>query len=197
MSCAVSPSVKRPYGVVRVCEEWGVSRSTIYSRRSEKDPPRKRGPKTKQSDEEVMVAMREVLEESPFTGEGHRKVRGLLRGKRKIRIGRPRCLRLMREAELQPAPVSRRTLGPRHHDGRITTDRPDEMWGTDATGTFTLEEGLVTVFIAVDHCTSECVGIHAAKYATRFEALEVIRQGVRRNFGGFGEIGRASCRERV
>ena len=186
MSRAVSPSVNRPYGVVRVCEEWNVSRSTFYSRRSEKKALGKRGPKTKQSDEAVIAAMREVLEESPFTGEGHRKVRGLLRGKRKIRIGRPRCLRLMQEADLQPAPVSKRTLGPRVHDGRITTDRPDEMWGTDATGTFTLEEGQVTVFVAVDHCTSECVGIHAAKYATRFEALEVIRQGIRRSFGGYG-----------
>ena len=187
MSRAVSPSVSRPYGVVRVCEEWGASRSTYYARRSEKDPPGKRGPKTKQTDEEVITAMREVLADSPFTGEGHRKVRGLLRGKRKIRIGRPRCLRLMREADLQPAPVARRSLGPRVHDGKITTDHPDEMWGTDATGTFTLEEGQVTVFVAVDHCTAECVGIHAAEYATRFEALEPIRQGVRRSFGGYGE----------
>jgi transposase InsO family protein len=187
MSRAVSPSVNRVYGVVRVCEEWGVARSTYYAGRSEKEPPAKRGPKTDHTDEEVVAAMREVLRESPFTGEGHRKLRTLLRVRRRIRIGRPRCLRLMREANLQPAPIARRTLGPRTHDGTITTDRPNEMWGIDATGTFTLEEGQVTVFVAVDHCTAECVGIHAAKYATRFEALEPIRQGVRRCFGGYGE----------
>lgn len=187
MSRAVSPSVKRPYGVVRVCAEWGVSRSTYYARQREKNPPAKRGPKTQQTDEEVVRAMRGVLAESPFTGEGHRKVRTLLRALRGIRIGRPRCLRLMRESNLQPAPIARRTLGPRTHDGTITTTRPDEMWGIDATGTFTLEEGQVTVFVAVDHCTSECVGIHAAKYANRFEALEPIRQGVRRCLGGYGE----------
>ncbi|WP_194858445.1 hypothetical protein [Myxococcus sp. AB056] len=28
---------------------------------------------------------------------------------------------------------ARRVLGPRHHDGIITTDKPDIMWGTDAT----------------------------------------------------------------
>jgi putative transposase len=43
------------------------------------------------------------------------------------------------------------------------------------------------VFIAIDHCSAECVGIHAARRATRFEALEPIRQGVRRCFGAFGK----------
>ena len=187
MSRAVSPSVKRVYGVVRVCGEWGVARSTYYARQSRPDPPGKRGPKTEHSDEEVIAAMREVLHASPFTGEGHRKLRTLLRVRHGIRIGRPRCLGLMRRANLQPAPIARRTLGPRTHDGTITTDRPDEMWGIDATGTFTLEEGQVTVFVAVDHCTAECVGIHAAKYANRFEALEPIRQGVRRCFDAYGD----------
>ena len=41
------------------------------------------------------------------------------------------------------------------------------------------------MFVAIDHCSAECVGIHAAGQATRFEALEPIRQGVRRCFGGF------------
>ena len=48
-------------------------------------------------------------------------------------------------------------------------------------------EGQAAVFIAVDHCSAECVGIHAARRATRFEALEPIRQGVRRCFGDFGK----------
>ena len=43
------------------------------------------------------------------------------------------------------------------------------------------------MFIAVDHCSAECVGIHAHARATRFEALEPIRQGVRRHFGGFAK----------
>lgn len=47
----------------------------------------------------------------------------------------------------------------------------------------TVQDGAVTVFIGVDHCTLEGVGIHAAKRATRFEALEPIRQGVRQQFG--------------
>ena len=47
------------------------------------------------------------------------------------------------------------------------------------------------MFVAIDHCSAECVGIHAARRATRFEALEPIRQGVRRHFDGFAQgIGR-------
>jgi magnesium transporter len=58
------------------------------------------------------------------------------------------------------------------------------MWGTDLTTTI-IGEGLAAVFVAVDHCSVGCVGIHAAPRATRFEALEAIHQGVRKHFGGF------------
>lgn len=51
--------------------------------------------------------------------------------------------------------------------------------------TQTLDDGQVAVFAAVDHCTGECVGIHTAKRATRFEALEPIRHGVHEHFGRF------------
>ena len=45
--------------------------------------------------------------------------------------------------------------------------------------------GNVTVLAAIDHCTAECLGIHAVKKATRFEALEPIRQAVKEHFGEF------------
>jgi transposase InsO family protein len=76
--------------------------------------------------------------------------------------------------------------GPRNHDGTIIPDRVDAMWGTDLTTTWT-GEGQTAVFIAVDHHSAECVGIHAALRADRFEALEPIRQGVRRCFGAFAK----------
>ena len=58
------------------------------------------------------------------------------------------------------------------------------MWGTDLTSVMT-GEGQAAVLVAVDHCSRECVGIHAGRRATRFEALEPVRQGVRQRFGGF------------
>jgi putative transposase len=59
------------------------------------------------------------------------------------------------------------------------------MWGTDMTATYTRQDGQVAIFIAVDHDSTECGGIHAAKQGTRFEALEPIRQGVYTSFGAF------------
>jgi transposase InsO family protein len=47
------------------------------------------------------------------------------------------------------------------------------------TQTVTLVEGVAHVFVAADHCNSECVGIHANGSANRFQALEPVRQGVR------------------
>jgi hypothetical protein len=59
-------------------------------------------------------------------------------------------------------------------------------------GEFTL--GTHTVFVAVDHCSAECVGIHAALCGTRHEALEPIRQGVTERFGGVDAHSGASDR---
>ena len=55
------------------------------------------------------------------------------------------------------------------------------------TQSVTLTDGVAHVFVAVDHCNSECVGIHADKSANRFQALEPVRQGVRRHFGAIGK----------
>ena len=91
----------------------------------------------------------------------------------------------MREHHLQAPRRGGNAHGPKAHDGTITTEEPDTMWGTDMTTTVTTGEGTAHVFVAVDHCTCECVGLHAAKGGNRFEALEPIRQGVREHFGGF------------
>ena len=188
MSHTTSPSTNRPYGVVRVCQEWGVRRSTFYHQQSRGAPsqgaPAKRGPKTACTDEVLTTHIRQVLAASPFLGEGHRKVWARLRAQG-IRTSKRRVLRLMRQADLLAPTRTPRVVGPRVHDGTITTERPNQMWGTDATSTVTVEDGAVTVFIGVDHCTLEGIGIHEAKRATRFEALEPIRQGVRQQFGTF------------
>jgi transposase InsO family protein len=69
------------------------------------------------------------------------------------------------------------------HDGTIMTDQVDHVWGTDKTETVTTDEGRACVFIAVDHCSGEFIGTHAASGASRWEALDPIRQGVARHFG--------------
>jgi putative transposase len=117
--------------------------------------------------------------------EGYRKLGARLR-LAGIRTSRRRVLRLMREHGLLAHQRAGRPHGSRAHDGTITTDRVDLMWGTDLTSVMT-GEGQAAVFIAVDHCSAECVGIHASRSADRFEALEPVRQAVRERFGGFGK----------
>jgi putative transposase len=121
----------------------------------------------------------------PFHGEGHRKVWARLRHSG-TRTSLRRVLRLMRENDLLAPGRAGSPRGPRNHDGTIIPETADTMWGTDLTATVT-GEGQAAVFIAVDHFTAECVGIHASARATRFEALEPIRQGTRRYFGAFAK----------
>ena len=85
-----------------------------------------------------------MLSESPFLGEGPRKVKVRLAAKG-IRAGKNRVLRLMRAHGLL-APVRRgHPRGDRSHSGRIRTQRPDELWGTDALAVLDEGGGLVLV----------------------------------------------------
>jgi putative transposase len=186
MSRTTSPSTNRPYGVVRVATVWNLARSSFYAARQRGQHPRepqKRGPKVR-SDEELVAEIRELLAQPVFIGEGYRKIWARLRFKG-VRTSKDRVLRLLREHQLLSPLRQPRPTPTNPHEGTIVTPAPDQMWGTDATATFTEAEGSVTIFAGVDHCTAECVGIHAVKKANRFEALEPVRQGVKEHFGGF------------
>ena len=47
----------------------------------------------------------------------------------------------MREHDLQAPSRTGHAHGPKAHDGTITTEAPDVMWGTDMTATVTVAEG--------------------------------------------------------
>lgn len=197
MSRTLSPSAHKPYGVARVTAVWGLARSSYYAgRKREREPriPRKRGPK-RLSDEELAGEIRQVLADCVFHGEGYRKVWARLRHK-DVRAWKDRVLRVMREQQLL-SPSRPAILRPENpHTGTIVVEAPNQMWGTDGTSTFTQQEGQVTIFAAIDHCTAECLGIHAVKKAHRFEALEPIRQAVRDQFGSFSAGAAAGVRLR-
>jgi transposase InsO family protein len=191
LSRSASPGTGRRYGLQRVCRIFGMARSTAYDLKAraavppeQRPVPRRRGPVGAATDDELVGHIRRVLAGSPFTGEGYRKVWARLRH-RGIRTASERVRRLMREHGLQAPRRGGHPHGPKAYDGAITTDEPDVMWGTDMTTIVTTEQGPVHVFVAVDHCTCECIGLHAAKRGDRFEALEPIRQGVRDHFGRF------------
>jgi putative transposase len=187
MSRRVSPSTDQVYGLQRVTRIWGVSRATVYRHRHQPEASehRRPGPLGAMADEALVRAIRQLLQDSPFHGEGYRKLWARLR-LAGIRTSRRRVLRLMREHRLLAHQRAGRPRGSRAHDGTITTERIDLMWGTDLTSVMT-GEGQAAVFAAVDHCSAECVGIHASQRADRFEALEPVRQAVGEHFGGFAK----------
>ena len=190
MSAAYSIATHKRYGLQRVCRIWQVPRLTVYAQRTSAAegsigprPPKKQGPMGPCSDADLVDHIRGVLADSPFHGEGYRKVWAKLRFDG-LRTSKERVRRLMRAHGLQAPSRVGHPHGPKAHDGMIITEQPDVMWGTDAT-TITLEEGQAHVFVSVDHCTFECIGLHASAQGDRFEALEPIRQGVRDHFGGY------------
>ena len=185
---AVAASLVRPTALVSVCDELRIPRSTVYAQRDGggSEPLQKRGPKPLVPDSDLLTAIREVLTDPPFMGEGYRKVHARLRY-RGIHADVERIRLLMREHDLQAPGKPRRTLGPRTHDGTITTMVPDEMWGTDATATMLLDGQQATIFGIYDHCTCELLGIHAALKADRYEAIVPLHQACRASFGGVGK----------
>ena len=185
---AVAASLVRPTALVSVCNELRIPRSTVYAQRDGggSEPLQKRGPKPLVPDSDLLIAIREVLTDPPFMGEGYRKVHARLRY-RGIHADVERIRLLMREHDLQAPGKPRRILGPRTHDGTIITLAPDEMWGTDATATMLLDGQQATIFGIYDHCTCELLGIHAALKADRYEAIVPLHQACRASFGGVGK----------
>ena len=149
MSGAQSIATRRAYGVQRVCRVWARPRSSVYARRQATRSParcRRRGPIGAAPDDVLVAHIRRVLEASPFHGEGYRKAWAKLRVAG-MRTSKERVRRLMREHDLQAPQRAGHAHGPKAHDGTITTETPDVMWGTDMTATVTVAEGAAVVFV--------------------------------------------------
>ena len=56
------------------------------------------------------------------------------------------------------------------HDGSITTEAPNVMWGADGAVMPTVKDGNVTLFIVAEHWNGEGVGWHVAKQGNRYAA---------------------------
>ena len=142
------------------------------------------------SDEDLLGYIRKDLEQSPFHGEGHRKVWARFKYGQGLRISRKRVLRLMSENNLL-SPNRRPQGTPKLHAGQIITDRPNVMWGTDATRVLTVEDGYAWIFAALEHWNAECVGWHVCKRGDRFAAMEPILMGLTEHLGSpVAEVGR-------
>ena len=186
---SISPSTDQRYGLQRVCKAWGISRSAIYARRKSKQLGKqrmKRGPKPQISDSVVLMEIRRDINESPFSGEGHKKVHARLRNRRGIVVGRERVRKLMREnALLSPHRVSKGTK--KAHDGEIITHVPNDMWATDATKVETVQDGIIWFFGIIEHWNAECLGWRVSKKGDRFVALDALSIALRHQFGSLNQ----------
>jgi len=187
MAATISPGGGRAYGVARVCDGFGVARSSFYAWRQQQEhpspPPSRRGPKPAISDTALLSAIRTDLARSPWIGEGHRKVWARLHVLDGLRVARKRMLRLMRENGLL-SPHRHLPRAGEAHDGHITTDAPNLMWGTDATQIPTVLDGKVWLFAVVEHWNAEAVGWHVAKIGDRYAAAQAVGMAAKTIFGG-------------
>ena len=192
MSRTYSISSRRPFGMSRVCRIWGAPRATIYrylgpsagaGTANAPRPPRRRGPKGACScraaaphpggDRRLAFLWRGVSQglgpaagarcaDSGTAGAAGHEGKRSPRAAAPYSAGRPSAQRDHRHRQ------SRRCVGDRYDPDGDHAGRPSY------------------VFIAVDHCSGEFIGTHASSSASRWEALEPVRQGVTRHFGGVG-----------
>src|SRR3954469_23648190 len=123
MSRTLSPSSKKPYGVARVTGLWGLARSSFYAARHRNRHPReeqKRGPKVL-SDAELVTAIRQLLHEAVFSGEGYRKIWARLRHQG-IRTSKDRVLQLLRENQLLSPARAPEPVRSHPHEGTIIAE---------------------------------------------------------------------------
>jgi putative transposase len=188
MAKVTSPASGQPYGIRRVCQAWGVPRSSFYAAQVPAPEsavtaaaPARRGPKPAITDEALLAAIKRDLQTSPWTGEGHRKVWARLRVRDGIRVSRKRLLRVMREnALLSPHRARRRDED--SHERQIITEAPNVMWAIDATQVTTVQHGKVWIFGVAEHWNAEFLGWHVTKRGTRFEATQALAMAVRQQF---------------
>jgi putative transposase len=160
-----------------VCRVLGAPRSSVYARRAQAGAHGRPGPATSISDHDLVELIRQVLDASPFAGEGYRKVRARLRREHGVHVSGKRVLRLLRREGLLAPQRVRGRRKPRLHDGTIIPTAPNLRWGTDATMAWTRSDGWVWVFACVDHDTAEAWA-HVAKIGDRFAALQPVYDAV-------------------
>jgi putative transposase len=126
--------------------------------------------------------LRRVLEDSPFAGEGYRKLRARLRRQHGVHVSGKRVLRLLRREGLLAPQRTRGRRRPRLHDGTIIPTAPNLRWGTDATMAWTRSDGWVWVFCVVDHDMAEAWA-QVAKVGDRVAALQPVYDAVIDHWG--------------
>jgi transposase InsO family protein len=137
------------------------------------------------SDDELIIEIKKTRDTIPFHGTGYKKIHGRMSAKLRKKghnVGKNRVFRLMQEKNMLNA-TSGGTGSNRPHDGRLITDAPNVMWGTDSKKFFTRRDGWCWLFDVIDHFNSEIIGHNVVKRGDRFEATRAVQNAVVKRFG--------------
>lgn len=159
----------------------GLSSSTYYDNRHKVISKRRPGPKPKYSDQQVLQEVVDYLKAPIFYLEGYKKIHKRL-VKRGITVAKERLRAIMSKADLLCHQKKRSHVKTGEHDGTITTNRPNELWGMDIKE-FRTSIGKVYFMGVIDHYNSEIKGWHMDIKHTRMQVMYALRNAVRNEFG--------------
>lgn len=186
MKTVESISQRKKYPMRLILDVADYSSAAWYGNSASAIRHTKPGPKPIISDDILLKEIRDEIKNSLFNGEGYKKVHARMTH-RGVKASHTRVLQIMRKNNLL-APVRPKSNGSsRPHDGKITTDIPNKMWGTDGKQFYTQEDGWCWMFSVIDHCNDEILGHHEVKKGNRFAAMEPLREAVRKEYGATGE----------
>jgi hypothetical protein len=133
------------------------------------------------TDTDLLAAIRGVLADSPFVGEGHREVWARLRREQPRLPGEVQHgVHTSRKRVLAPTAQVRKRAA-RLHEGTITVTVPDTLWATDATDGWSTV-GRSAVFAIIDHASGE-VWTDASLGMDRWAAADLLRETCTERFG--------------
>ncbi|WP_373055451.1 transposase [Zunongwangia sp. H14] len=145
----------------------------------------KPGPKPAIDDAQALQLIKDDLENSKFNG-GYLKVKKRLARTNK-HIAKHRVNALMREHDLLSPNRPVKNGRKRTHNGKIITDKPDIMWGTDGKKFWAGKDGWCWLFSVIDHFNDEIISWHPARTGNRFEALAPVQRAVKLRFGSLNK----------
>jgi putative transposase len=187
----ISESQNRPYPMRMILKIAGLSSAAWYRRKPDRSEKKRPGPKPLVNDEILLAEVKTEINESVFTGEGYEKIHKRM-SSRGVIAAPHRVNRVMRENNLLSPTRPKVNLTKNQHKGRIITELPNRMWGTDGKKFFTLKEGWCWLFSVIDHCNDEIITWHIAKIGNRFAAMEPVKMAVKTVFGS---LDRDICRD--
>lgn len=171
----------KPFPMQLILNVSNYSSSTWYDKPIAKKRT-KPGPKPAIDDAQALQLIKKDLKNTKFKGEGYLKVKKRL-AKANKHIAKHRVNILMRDHDLLSPQRPVKNGRKRTHDGRIITDKPDKMWGTDGKKFWAGKDGWCWFFSVIDHFNDEIISWHVAKTGNRFEALTPVQRAVKCRFG--------------